>query len=60
MVDMIANLSAISEENSASTEETMASIQELTATINQVYEKSQNVDSSADALIEEISIFKTK
>lgn len=60
MVDMISNLSAISEENSASTEETMASIQELTATINQVYEKSQNVDSSADSLIEEISIFKTK
>lgn len=60
MVDMISNLSAISEENSASTEQTMASIQELNATINQIYEKSQIVDSSSDALINEVNIFKTK
>lgn len=60
MVDMISNLSAISEENSASTEETMASIEELNATINQVYEKSQNVDSSADVLMDEVNVFKTK
>lgn len=60
MVDMISNLSAISEENSASTEETMASIEELNATINQVYEKSQNVDSSADILMNEVNVFVTK
>lgn len=60
MVDMVSNLSAISEENSASTEETMASIEELNATINQVYEKSQNVDSSADVLMDEVNVFKTK
>lgn len=57
MVDTISNLSAISEENSACTEQTMASIQELTATINQVHDKAQNVDQSAEALMNEINIF---
>lgn len=60
MVDMVANLSAISEENSASTEETMASIEELTATIAQVSIKAQNVDASADELMNKINIFRTK
>lgn len=60
MVDVVSNLSAISEENSASTEETMASIEELNATISQVYEKAQTVDSSADALMKEIRVFKTE
>ena len=59
MVDMVSNLSAISEENSASTEETMASIEELNATISQVYEKAQNVDKSADDLMNEVNVFKT-
>lgn len=59
MVDMVSNLSAISEENSASTEETMASIEELTSTISQVYEKAQNVDKSADELLREVNVFKT-
>lgn len=59
MVDMVSNLSAISEENSASTEQTMASIEELTATISQVYEKAQNVDKSADELLREVNVFKT-
>ena len=60
MVDMISNLSAISEENSASTEQTMAAIEELTATINHVYEKAQNVDNSADELLKEVNVFKTE
>ena len=59
MVDVVSNLSAISEENSASTEQTMASIQELTAVIGQVAEKSQNVDKSADDLMNEVNVFKT-
>ena len=59
MVDMISNLSAISEENSASTEQTMASIQELTAIIGQVSEKAQNVNDSADELMKEVDVFKT-
>lgn len=58
MVDVISDLSAISEENSASTEETMASIQEMDATISQVFEKAQNVERSADTLMNEIAIFK--
>ena len=59
MVDMISNLSAISEENSASTEQTMASIQELTAVIGQISEKAQNVNDSADELMREVNVFKT-
>lgn len=59
MVDTISNLSAISEENSASTEETMAAIEELNATISQVQEKAQNVDKSADMLMNEVNVFKT-
>ena len=59
MVDMISNLSAISEENSASTEQTMAAIEELNATISQVAEKAQNVDKSADMLMNEVNVFKT-
>ena len=60
MVDVVSDLSDISEENSASAEETMASIEELTATISQVYEKAQTVDDSADALMNEIEVFKIK
>ena len=60
IVDMVTNLSAISEENSASTQQTMAGIEELTATIAQVYEKSQSVDNSADALINDVEVFKTE
>lgn len=59
MVDTISNLSAISEENSASTEQTMAAIEELTVIIGQVYEKAQNVDKSADELMKEVNVFKT-
>jgi methyl-accepting chemotaxis protein len=60
MVDTISNLSAISEENSASTEETMAAIEELTAAIHQVSLKAENIDVSADKLMNDINIFKTE
>ena len=60
LVDFVSNLSAISEENSASTEETRASIEQLDSTISKVYEKAQNVDVSADALLKEVGVFKTK
>ena len=42
VVDVISNLSAISEENAASTQETTASMQELNATINLLAESSSN------------------
>lgn len=60
MVDVVSNLSAISQENSASTEETMAAIEELTATVAHVAEKARVVDTSADALMREINVFKTE
>lgn len=60
MVDIISNLSAISEENSASTEQTTAAIEELAATVSQVAEKAQNVNKSADDLLNEVNVFKTK
>lgn len=60
MVDMISNLSAISEENSASTEEIMAAIEELTATVGQVYEKTQTVNNNADILMSEVDVFRTE
>lgn len=60
MVDVVSNLSAISQENSASTEQTMAAMEELNAIVNQVYEKANTVDNSADELMYEIGIFKTE
>lgn len=60
LVELILNLSAISQENSASTEEMMAGVEELDATINQVFEKAQEVDASAETLMKEISVFKTE
>ena len=60
VVDNLSNLSAISQENSASTEEVMASVEELNATIAQILEKAQSVDDSANLLSEKVGIFKTK
>lgn len=60
MVDVVSNLSAISQENSASTQETMAAIEELTATVSHVAEMARVVDVSADALMREINVFKTE
>ena len=42
------------------TGEQASAIEELTATIAQVYEKSQSVDNSADALINDVEVFKTE
>ena len=60
MVDSVANLSAISEENSASTQETTTAIEELRAVIQQVSEKAQMVNNEADELMKKVSIFKTE
>ena len=60
IVDMIANLSAISEENSASTQEIKASMDLVSEAMSQVYEKAQMVDSSADELMQEVEVFKTE
>lgn len=60
IVDMLSNLSAISQENSASTDETMAGIEELNTIIIQVNEKATVVNDSADTLIEEVGVFKVE
>lgn len=58
MIDIIQNLSALSQENAASTEETTASMEELTATINIVSEAAKKMQEIAQKLNEEISFFR--
>ena len=58
VIDIISNLSAISEQNAASTQETTASIEELTATINLVAEQATEVKGQAQILEEAINFFK--
>lgn len=60
IVDIISDLSAISEENSAAAEETMASVQQLNSTFAEILEKTYIVDTNADSLMSEVSVFKTK
>lgn len=57
VVDVISNLSAISEENAASTEETTASMQELNATINLLAESAGHLQGLSKTLEENISFF---
>ncbi len=58
VVDVIQNLSAVSEENAASTQETTASMQELNATINLVAEAAGELKSMAQVLEENVAFFK--
>lgn len=58
VVDVISNLSAISEENAASSEETNASMEELNATINILAEHAKSLKKLSDDLNEEVSFFK--
>lgn len=58
VVDIIQNLSAISEENAASTQETTASMEELNATIAVMAESAANLKDLADTLESEVSFFK--
>jgi len=60
LVDMVSNLSAVSEENSAATQETLATIEMLNSTIAEVAEKAQNVEDIAGTLIAGVNIFKTE
>ena len=57
VVDVISNLSAISEENAASTEETTASMQELNATINLLAESAGQLEALARGLEENMAFF---
>lgn len=58
VVDIISNLSAISEENAASAQETTASMEELNATINLLSESASDLSDLAEQLAENIKFFK--
>lgn len=58
VVDIIQDLSAISEENAASSQETTASMQELNATISLLAESAGGLKQLAVALSESIEFFK--
>lgn len=58
VIDVIANLSAISQENAASTQETTASMSELNETIRILAEAAGNLRKLSDDLDEEMKFFK--
>ena len=58
VVDVISNLSAISEENAASTEETTASMQELNATITLLAEAAGDLKELSEGLSRDMKFFK--
>lgn len=58
VIDIISNLSAISQQNAASTEQTTASMEELTATINIVTQQADSVRDQAVELEEAMKFFK--
>ncbi len=58
IVDVIASLSSLSEENAAASEETTASIQEVNANINQLSQSSLNLKKLAEKLVEAVTFFK--
>ena len=57
VVDVITNLSAISEENAASTQETTASMEELNATISILADSANNLDELAGNLKKNMEFF---
>lgn len=58
VVDVIANLSAISQENAASAQETTASMEELSATINLLAEAANSLKGLSDQMNDDIKFFK--
>ena len=58
VVDVISNLSAISQQNAASAEETTASMEELNATINMLAEAAGNLKILSEQLNEEMNFFQ--
>lgn len=57
-LQVIENLSAISQENAAGTEETTASLEETTASIHEISEETSKLSGIADKLVELTSKFK--
>lgn len=58
VIDVISNLSAISEENAASAEETTSSMQELNATIGLMADSATSLKGLANKLDEDLKFFK--
>lgn len=58
VIDVISNLSAISEENAASAEETAASMEELNATINMMAEEASRLKQISTGLNDDMNFFK--
>lgn len=58
VIDVISNLSAISEENAASAEETAASMEQLNATINMMAEEAARLKQISIGLNEDMNFFK--
>lgn len=58
VVDIIQNLSALSEENAASTEQTTASMQDLNQTVSKLAEQAGKLQDLATGLEEETGFFK--
>lgn len=58
IVDVITNLSAISEENAASAEETTASTEELNATVTELAQSAEKLKEMAASLEDEVKVFK--
>ncbi len=58
VVDVIANLSALSEENAASAQETTASMEELSATISMLAEAANSLKGLSDQMDQEMKFFK--
>ncbi|MCR5486262.1 MAG: methyl-accepting chemotaxis protein [Lachnospiraceae bacterium] len=58
VVDAMASLSAISEENAAASEETSASMQELNATVNVLAASADELKSLAERLTDEVGFFR--
>lgn len=58
VVDVIANLSAISQENAASAQETTASMEELSATISLLAEAANSLKGLSDQVNDDIKFFK--
>ena len=58
VVDIISNLSAISEENAASSEETTASMAELSSTIGALADSAEQLERISSILEEEMKFFK--
>ncbi len=58
VIDVISNLSAISEENAAAAEETASSMEEMNATINLMAEEASRLKQISNGLNEDMKFFK--